>query len=200
MSLLNQAASYSEGTSSNGKKNPRMQQTFETIQREQYKEPSFDDFDKHNKVQKEREEKVTAILEKMQNQSDADGLADFTPLNLPTESVPKLNTFVKLPAQMQSTSRESFTNPSSVQKQTGSSYTNSYLPTPYYKGLSTKTPDTVSPNNQLMEKLNYMIHMLEEQQKEPTQNILEEFILYGLLGIFMIYLVDSFARAGKYIR
>jgi uncharacterized membrane protein YqjE len=30
--------------------------------------------------------------------------------------------------------------------------------------------------------------------------IWEEFLLYGLLGVFMIYLVDSFARAGKYIR
>ena len=53
---------------------------------------------------------------------------------------------------------------------------------------------------QLMEKLNYMIHLLEEQQKEPTQHILEEFLLYGLLGIFMIFLVDSFTRVGKYTR
>jgi hypothetical protein len=45
-----------------------------------------------------------------------------------------------------------------------------------------------------------MIHLLEEQQKEPTQNILEEFALYGLLGIFMIYIVDSFAKVGKYTR
>jgi hypothetical protein len=45
-----------------------------------------------------------------------------------------------------------------------------------------------------------MIHLLEEQQKEPTKHITEEFILYTFLGIFVIYIVDSFARVGKYIR
>ena len=55
-------------------------------------------------------------------------------------------------------------------------------------------------NNEFIEKINYMIHLLEEQQKEPTQNIMEEFFLYGLLGIFIIYLVDSFTRVGKYTR
>jgi aryl carrier-like protein len=45
-----------------------------------------------------------------------------------------------------------------------------------------------------------MIRLLEEQQHEQTQNITEEFILYGLLGVFMIYLVDSFTRVGKYVR
>jgi len=51
-----------------------------------------------------------------------------------------------------------------------------------------------------MEKMNYMIHLLEEQQIEPTKHITEEFILYTFLGIFVIYIVDSFARSGKYIR
>jgi len=50
------------------------------------------------------------------------------------------------------------------------------------------------------EKMNYIIHLLEEQQKEPTNHITEEFILYTFLGIFVIYIVDSFSRVGKYIR
>lgn len=58
----------------------------------------------------------------------------------------------------------------------------------------------VIPDNKLTEKINYMIHLLEEQQKEPTKHIMEEFILYTFLGIFVIYIVDSFARVGKYIR
>ena len=57
-----------------------------------------------------------------------------------------------------------------------------------------------SLDNKLMEKINYMIHMLEQQQNEKTNNITEEFILYTLLGVFIIFIVDSFARAGKYIR
>jgi hypothetical protein len=50
------------------------------------------------------------------------------------------------------------------------------------------------------EKLNYMVHLLEEMQMEKTNHITEEFILYSLLGVFMIYLVDGFAQTGKYVR
>lgn len=52
----------------------------------------------------------------------------------------------------------------------------------------------------LVEKLNYMIHLLEQQQFEKTDNVMEEFFLYLLLGGFMIYVVDSFTKTGKYIR
>lgn len=66
-------------------------------------------------------------------------------------------------------------------------------------------PANISPvvpfmHDKFTEKINYMIHLLEEQQKEPTKHITEEFILYTFLGIFVIYIVDSFARVGKYIR
>ena len=52
----------------------------------------------------------------------------------------------------------------------------------------------------LMQKLNYMIHLLEEHQDEKTNNVTEEVILYSFLGIFIIFIVDSFARVGKYVR
>ena len=55
------------------------------------------------------------------------------------------------------------------------------------------------PNN-LMKKLNYMIHLLEEQQDEKTENITEELVLYLFLGVFVIFVCDSFSRAGKYKR
>jgi len=55
-------------------------------------------------------------------------------------------------------------------------------------------------DNKIMEKINYMIHMLEEQQNEKTNNVTEEFLLYTFLGVFIIFIVDSFARAGKYTR
>jgi F0F1-type ATP synthase assembly protein I len=45
-----------------------------------------------------------------------------------------------------------------------------------------------------------MIHLLEQQQNEKTSNITEEFILYTFLGVFIIYVVDSFSRTGKYVR
>ena len=52
----------------------------------------------------------------------------------------------------------------------------------------------------IMEKLNKMLYLLEEQQHEPTKHIMEEFILYTFLGVFIIFIVDSFSRSGKYIR
>ena len=42
--------------------------------------------------------------------------------------------------------------------------------------------------------------MLEEQQHEKTANVTEEFVLYTLLGVFVIFTVDVFTRAGKYVR
>ena len=52
----------------------------------------------------------------------------------------------------------------------------------------------------MLEKMNYMIMLLEEQQNEKTDHIMEELILYFFLGIFMIFMVDSFVRSGKYVR
>ena len=51
-----------------------------------------------------------------------------------------------------------------------------------------------------MKKINYMINLLEEQQDEKTNNVTEEVVLYSFLGIFIIFVVDSFARVGKYVR
>jgi high-affinity K+ transport system ATPase subunit B len=45
-----------------------------------------------------------------------------------------------------------------------------------------------------------MINLLEEKQDEKTNNVTEEIILYSFLGIFIIFIVDSFTRVGKYVR
>ena len=55
-------------------------------------------------------------------------------------------------------------------------------------------------NDVLIEKLNYMINLLEEKKDEKTNNVTEEVILYSFLGIFIIFVVDGFARVGKYTR
>ena len=83
-------------------------------------------------------------------------------------------------------------------------YKDSYEPSkiqlkPYYSKMGISTP-TANYDDKVMEKINYMIHLLEEQQNEKTNNVTEEFILYTFLGVFMIFIVDSFARAGKYVR
>lgn len=68
----------------------------------------------------------------------------------------------------------------------------------YREQLNNKSGD--SSQDILMKKLNYMISLLEEQQDEKTNNVTEEVVLYSFLGVFIIFIVDSFAKAGKYIR
>jgi hypothetical protein len=43
-------------------------------------------------------------------------------------------------------------------------------------------------NELLLQKINYMINLLEEQQDEKTNNVTEEVVLYSFLGIFIINL------------
>lgn len=85
------------------------------------------------------------------------------------------------------------------------SYAKSYQNTrpkfsqPYYANMGVGN-QTGSFDDKFMEKINYMIHLLEEQQHEKTNNITEEFLLYTFLGVFVIYVLDAFARSGKYVR
>tara|TARA_Y100001970_G_scaffold294325_1_gene450588 strand:- start:2224 stop:2871 length:648 start_codon:yes stop_codon:yes gene_type:complete len=76
------------------------------------------------------------------------------------------------------------------------SYLNNLNEKDNYNNSSRMTYD----NNELVSKLDYIIHLLEEQHNEKTNHITEELILYLFLGIFIIYVLDSFARASKYIR
>ena len=213
MSLLSQASSFTtmESGSKREKMRAKMKETFQRIQQEKI---SSDDVPRsivqNQEDQESRTAKVEQLIQNMnmtQPDNAGEGLANFESFAVPT--VPKNLSAVQVPPKnmtVSTSNKESFMAPASYGKTHGSSYSNSYGPTPYYQGLSTKMSDTDAPSKssassqQLMEKLNYMIHLLEEQQKEPTQNIMEEFVLYGLLGIFMIYIVDSFARVGKYTR
>lgn len=72
---------------------------------------------------------------------------------------------------------------------------------PYYN-IQTNNSQQYEQSSQdiLLQKLNYMISLLEEQQDEKTNNVTEEVVLYSFLGIFIIFVVDSFARVGKYVR
>ena len=59
---------------------------------------------------------------------------------------------------------------------------------------------TLDNNKDLLYKLDYIVHLLEEQHNEKTNHITEELILYLFLGIFIIFVLDSFARSSKYTR
>ena len=76
-------------------------------------------------------------------------------------------------------------------------YYNNYIP--YYTKTSNNR-NVHGSRDELMTKLNYMIHLMEEQKDEKTDHVNEELVLYMFLGVFVIFVVDSFARAGKYKR
>jgi hypothetical protein len=65
-------------------------------------------------------------------------------------------------------------------------------------GGSTSGGATVSGTNvALIEKLNYIIHMLEEKKDEKTGHVIEELVLYCFLGVFIIFIVDTFTRSAS---
>jgi len=88
----------------------------------------------------------------------------------------------------------------SVYKDIPSTYANRYYKQfiPYLNQGSAEFPD--QPKSELLEKLNYIIDLLEDQQDYKTNSIFEDLILYAFLGIFVIFIVDSFAKSGKYVR
>jgi len=55
-------------------------------------------------------------------------------------------------------------------------------------------------NDPLITKLNFIISLLEEQQDERTNSMYEEIILYFFLGVFIIFVLDSFVKVGRYVR
>ncbi len=65
---------------------------------------------------------------------------------------------------------------------------------------SSQSNGSTDSNDLLIQKLNYMINLLEQSQDERTNNVTEEIVLYSFLGIFIIFIVDSFVRVGKYVR
>jgi K+-transporting ATPase c subunit len=72
----------------------------------------------------------------------------------------------------------------------------------YYASESSgyNLPSNNDSNQVLIEKLNYMINLLEEQQDQKTGSVTEEVVLYSFLGVFIIFVVDSFTKVGKYTR
>jgi len=61
-------------------------------------------------------------------------------------------------------------------------------------------PHEFSEPNTLSEKMSYIIQMLEEQKDDKTGRVTEEVVLYVFLGVFVIFVLDSFVKTGKYSR
>lgn len=68
---------------------------------------------------------------------------------------------------------------------------------PYYTQMSEQP---ISSKDELLTKLDKILYLLQEQKDQQTGHVTEELILYSFLGVFIIFITDSFARAGKYMR
>ena len=55
-------------------------------------------------------------------------------------------------------------------------------------------------NQELLDKMNQILEMLDDQKEIKTGQKNEEIILYSFLGIFIIYIMDSFVNIGRYNR
>lgn len=162
-----------------------------------------------------RSNRVNDLLNQMSNvTADDDGqhLADFKPPPIPEmsmkknipiepdgrpadEPIDRPNNSLQIPIPM----IPKGSNPYYSSNQHLSNYQTVYEQgMPQYKPIGLQNNPVESSN--LLEKINYMIHLLENQENEKTANVTEEFILYTFLGVFMIYVVDSFSRGGKYVR
>ena len=155
---------------------------------------------KHNKTYK-KSKKVADLLAAMDD--DNDGMADFPcypAYPQKPEAIGRLKEqeAPSPPEEDKAVGVENFSQlNNSADSPPNEEYYRQYVP--YYTNVENASQMTQG-RDELLEKLNYMIHLLEEQQEDKTANITEELILYLFLGIFVIFIVDSFARAGKYKR
>jgi hypothetical protein len=153
--------------------------------------------------------KVNDIINQMSNVSadnDGSSLVDFKPPPLPLQHMKNDHPEVAI---MSGFDIPEFSNTQTIPSDYHN-YHSAYTPTitnsqPYYSKMGSLGNKSESPlssiyDNRISEKINYMIHLLEGQEAERTANVTEEFILYTFLGVFIIYICDSFSRGGRYIR
>jgi hypothetical protein len=149
-------------------------------------------------------EKVESFLNLMKNvgndnANDGSGLADFNP--------PPKPLITKQPDEIQANDIKKNEQDNEINQNDFNSlddyvanekYYNQYIP--YYTETQNTSQSLSGNKDKLFEKLNYVIHLLEEEKDSKTNNITEELVLYMFLGVFVIFIVDSFARVSKYKR
>jgi hypothetical protein len=131
--------------------------------------------------------------------SDSDGDNNYAPdaaairQQFQTEAVPNRNRF----AGASGTDLNARLNPAPTKEAFSLHSANQYMPSVFQ--ASSNATD-VANKDVLLQKLDHIISLLEDQQDAKTGHVTEELVLYCFLGVFIIFIVDSFARAGKYVR
>jgi len=161
----------------------------------------------------QRQSRIHQLLENMAVDNDGQHLADFEPLDHPIiQKRTDVDEALAIPpANLRPVTDTPF-HPSSYSSSGGyPNYQQIYDPEnaaaiPRYSGQRAAPSSSGGSrggavlDDRWMEKINYMIYLLEQQQNEKTNHITEEFVLYTFLGVFIIFVVDAFSRGGKYVR
>ena len=120
-----------------------------------------------------------------------DGLSKFEPLTAPKLNKKKENINLIMNDNNSNIKPKNFHDTHNYHKHNSNEMTTTYY---------TDNNKHYISNDELLKKLNHIISILEEQKDQRTDYVSEELVLYSFLGIFIIYVVDSFARVGKYVR
>ena len=156
---------------------------------------TIDDTNTHNVNMSSR---VNTLLSQLSSDDDGNRLANYEPIQKPAITINRTDVNDLLPQTIEKDVQPSKFVANDINLAKLSNYNQTYASPRIFQSRMPTTPPVL--DNKLMEKINYMIHMLEEQQHEKTANVTEEFVLYTLLGVFVIFTVDVFTRAGKYVR
>lgn len=167
-----------------------------------------------------RQERVNNLINHINALSidnDGNNLADFKPLSHPVVSSKKPESgkemeMIQPPVYFPKVENNQMNVPIGTQptfsannmnNDKNSDYRSVYQPPPKlptYSGYGINTSNLPKNDDRMMDRINYMIHLLEEQVNEKTNNVMEEFVMFSLVGVFLIYVLDSFSRSGRYIR
>jgi len=154
---------------------------------------------------------VEALMNITADSDDEGDYDDFKPMKPELTRVPQTREMTQdMPNHIPSAAQiKQFQDIPSAQQVPGQQSAYQYTSAPSNYNLAHQPPqylasEVSSPPGQqndtpvdINSRLNYIIHLLEEQQNSKTSTTTEELILYSFLGVFTIYIVDSFTKVGK---
>tara|TARA_Y100000389_G_scaffold119941_1_gene117106 strand:- start:6172 stop:6699 length:528 start_codon:yes stop_codon:yes gene_type:complete len=146
---------------------------------------------KNKEISKKINKSTLEELYKPESDDELDNMGDFQPVQKPIQ-----NTEIKEDEPVNTSDFSKLQN----------SYMNDYYQQ-YISNFNNSNQDTSTSvninrdiNNDLLKKLDNILFLLEEQRESEKHLITEELILYVFLGVFIIYVLDCFVKAGKYVR
>ena len=199
-------------SSSNKIKGYQEETTHSEVVQESMQTLNSNSIEETEKANQENSDRIKNLINKLATDNVGNKLADYQPMEHPNIQPTKqvsdtshltmdpedlLPQILKPEANNFGSNDISLGNLSNYNDTYNQSISNTFEAVPIHRSVYSSGGNS---DNRLIEKINYMIHLLEEQQMEKTANITEEFILYTFLGVFVIYVIDSFTRNGKYVR